>query len=397
MYGGRKWKTDPATGKTLINYNQSTSGTKSSTGMPEYETNKDIGQVLPKWTGGMFNAMRYKNFDLTFSIDYQSGGLFYSETRNFNTGAGLSEETVGVNDEGNDWRDYPGTWTFDGGNTGKGGILIPGVFNDGKGTPNNRYITARGFWYTARQMDASNVLLDASYIKLREVRFGYSLPTRIIQKLGVAKSVNFGIIVQNAWLIWANSKKYGVDPSELEVFYREGGQLSATRQIGANLRGSFNHFRKNFNVFEMKKIIGIISVSLLVAGCNKFGDTNVRSNSIAKCQRRICMTNSLQAFPDLTMGNIAGSRLAALYVQHLAEGPYPGPSLYNDRNQTFTAWYAGSGAVTPPSNLNGPLYNLQTIINYNNEGNVSATPSLNGAKDNSDCSGQDPESLLFPF
>ena len=50
------------------------------------------------------------------------------------------------------------------------------------------------------------------------------------------KSANFGVIVSNAWLIWANTKKYGVDPSELEVFYREGGQLSATRQIGLNLR-----------------------------------------------------------------------------------------------------------------------------------------------------------------
>ncbi|MDF2192252.1 SusD/RagB family nutrient-binding outer membrane lipoprotein [Paraflavitalea sp. CAU 1676] len=132
----------------------------------------------------------------------------------------------------------------------------------------------------------------------------------------------------------------------------------------------------------MKKIIGIISVSLLVAGCNKFGDTNVDPTQLLSAATKNLLTNSLQAFPDLTMGNIAGSRLAALYVQHLAEGPYPGPSLYNDRNQTFTAWYAGSGAVTPPSNLNGPLYNLQTIINYNNEGNVSATPSLNGAKDN---------------
>ena len=238
-YVGRKWKVDPATGKTLINYNNAGTETNKSTGLPEYDINQDIGQVLPKWTGGMFNSFRYKNFDLTFSIDFQSGGLFYSETRNFNTGAGLSEETVGVNSKGHDWRDFPGSWTFSGGNTGNGGVLIDGVYNDGKGTPNNRYISARAYWYTARQRDARNVLLDASYIKLREVRLGYGLPTRLVQKLKIVKSANFGVIVQNAWLIWANSKKYGVDPSELEVFYREGGQLSATRQIGVNLRASF--------------------------------------------------------------------------------------------------------------------------------------------------------------
>ena len=46
-------------------------------------------------------------------------------------------------------------------------------------------------------------------------------------------------MVQNAWLIWATTKKWGVDPSELETFYREGGQLSSTRQFGINLRASF--------------------------------------------------------------------------------------------------------------------------------------------------------------
>lgn len=226
-YYGRKWRVDEKTGKTLIN----------ASGQPEYDINQKIGQVLPEWTGGMFNSLRYKAFDLTFSIDFQSGGLFYSETRNFNTGSGLSQETIGVNDKGHDWRDYPGSYTRAGGNTGKGGIRIPGVFADG--TENNRYIPARAYWYTARQRDAREVLLDASYIKLREVRFGYTIPANVLAVTKYAKTASVGVMVQNAWLIWATTKQYGVDPSELEVFYREGGQLSATRQIGVNLRVGF--------------------------------------------------------------------------------------------------------------------------------------------------------------
>jgi TonB-linked SusC/RagA family outer membrane protein len=225
-YYGRQWRKNDK-GQYIIN----------ASGQPEYDVNKKIGQVLPEWTGGVFNSFRYKNFDLTFSIDFQKGGLFYSETRNFNTGAGLSQETVGKNDKGYDWRDYPGSYTLAGGNTGNGGIRIPGVFADG--TENNRYISARAYWYTARQRDASNVLLDASYVKLREIRLGYSIPTKLLEKVKVAKTANVGIMVQNAWLIWANTKQYGVDPSELEVFYREGGQLSATRQIGVNIRVGF--------------------------------------------------------------------------------------------------------------------------------------------------------------
>lgn len=230
-YYGRKWRTDPTTGQTLID----------ATGQPLYDINQRIGTVLPKFTGGMFNSLKYKSFDLTFGIDFQSGGLFYSETRNFNTGAGLSQETVGVNDKGYDWRDYPGAYTTAGGNTGNGGIRIPGIFANGAlaGKENNRYISARAYWYTARQRDAGNVLLDASYIKLREIRFGYTIPASALKSIPFVKSANIGFMVQNAWLIWATTKKWGVDPSELENFYREGGQLSSTRQFGFNLRASF--------------------------------------------------------------------------------------------------------------------------------------------------------------
>ena len=230
-YYGRKWRTDPTTGQTLID----------ATGQPLYDINQRIGTVLPKFTGGMFNSLKYKSFDLTFGIDFQSGGLFYSETRNFNTGAGLSQETVGKNDKGYDWRDYPGSYTTAGGNTGNGGIRIPGIFGNGAlaGKENNRYISARAYWYTARQRDASNVLLDASYIKLREIRFGYTIPASALKSIPFVKSANIGFMVQNAWLIWATTKKWGVDPSELENFYREGGQLSSTRQFGFNLRASF--------------------------------------------------------------------------------------------------------------------------------------------------------------
>lgn len=227
MYYGRKWREDPKTGKTIIN----------ASGQPEYDINQPIGQVLPKWTGGTYQTFRYKGLDLSFNLDFQSGGLFYSETRNFSTGSGLTQETVGVNDKGHDWRDYPGSYTLAGGNTGNGGIRIPGVFANGQ--ENNRYISARAYWYTARQRDAREVLLDASYVKLREVRLGYSFPQSVLRVLKYAKSANLGVIVSNAWLIWANTKKYGVDPSELEVFYREGGQLSSTRQIGINLRVAF--------------------------------------------------------------------------------------------------------------------------------------------------------------
>jgi hypothetical protein len=118
----------------------------------------------------------------------------------------------------------------------------------------------------------------------------------------------------------------------------------------------------------MKRIFIFIVASLVFAGCDKFGDTNISPVKLTTASTRALLTNSQQAMSGLSLGNTAAARLGALYVQHLSEGPYPGPSLYNDRNLSFSGWYTG------------PLFDLQTIINYNEEDNPAAIG--NGSKGN---------------
>jgi hypothetical protein len=118
----------------------------------------------------------------------------------------------------------------------------------------------------------------------------------------------------------------------------------------------------------MKKLLTLISAGIIITGCNKFDDINISPTQITEASTKALLTNSLQQMSSLMHGNTAASRLPALYVQHIAEGPYPGPSLYNDRNLAFSTWYTG------------PLYDLQTIINYNNDGRPEAVG--NGSKDN---------------
>ncbi|HLG38503.1 MAG TPA: SusD/RagB family nutrient-binding outer membrane lipoprotein, partial [Chitinophagaceae bacterium] len=118
----------------------------------------------------------------------------------------------------------------------------------------------------------------------------------------------------------------------------------------------------------MRRIIILIAFSASLVSCKKFGDTNTSPTLLTEASTKALLTNSEQALSSLVLGNTAASRLASLYMQHLSEGPYPGPSLYNDRNLTFSAWYTG------------PLYNLQTIINYNEGGSSAANG--NGSKNN---------------
>lgn len=201
-----------------------------SNGQPTFTTAQFIGYARPRYNGGAFSSLRVFNFDLSLSFDFQKGGLFNSTTRAFNMGSGLSTETLGVNDKGIDWR-LPVSQG--------GGYKFAGVLANGQ--PNTRYIEASSAFYTGMQNGAGEMfMIDASYLKLREVRLGYTIPERFLKtKLGLVKSANLGLIVGNAWLISAPGKKYGVDPSELENFWQEGGQLPQTRTFGFNLRVGF--------------------------------------------------------------------------------------------------------------------------------------------------------------
>lgn len=212
---GRTWNRD-ASGNVII----------AASGLPTSSPNQFIGYARPKFSGGAFSSLRIFDFDLSFSLDYQKGGLFNSTTRAFNMGSGLSEETVGVNDKGIDWR-LP---VVQGGGYKFGGVLA-------NGQPNTKYVDASTAFYNGMQTGSGELfMIDASYLKLREVRIGYSLPSALIAKTKVLKSANLGLMIGNAWLIAAPGKKYGVDPSEIENFWQEGGQLPSSRTFGLNLR-----------------------------------------------------------------------------------------------------------------------------------------------------------------
>ena len=118
----------------------------------------------------------------------------------------------------------------------------------------------------------------------------------------------------------------------------------------------------------MKRLLTIITALFILSSCDNFGDINISPAKLTSASTRSLFTNSMQSLNNLVLGNTAASRLGSRYVQHLSEGPYPGSSLYSDRNLAFSTWFAG------------PLYDLETIINYNNEGN--AATNGNGSKSN---------------
>ena len=190
-----------------------------------YDANQDLGTILPDFTGGIFNAIEYKGIQLLASFDFQKGGQFYSTSGMFNAYSGLGAETVGNNDKGNPKRDDPSTG---------GGVRAEGNFENGQ--PNDVYLSADEYYKSLFGLH-ENWLFDASYFKLRELSIGYNFNPK---KLGInfASKLNISLVGRNL-LFFSPTKERGFDPSELERYWYEGGQLPQTRGLGFNISLGF--------------------------------------------------------------------------------------------------------------------------------------------------------------
>jgi outer membrane receptor protein involved in Fe transport len=221
---GKAYRRDSATGKILLGTNN----------MPLYtEAVHDFGSVVPDFTGGLRNTFNFYGFDLSAMIDYQFGGKFFSWSKMMAVKTGMAEETAALNDKGKNVRDA----IADG-----GGVKIVGISQTTKQEV-TAYVDARTYYRTTLGTHVyEEWLYDASYIKLREIRLGYTLGTKMMKKFPF-KSVNVAFTARNPVMIWQKAPK-GLDPSELSsgansISWLETGQLNSTRSYGVNLNLNF--------------------------------------------------------------------------------------------------------------------------------------------------------------
>lgn len=186
------------------------------------EENVPLGSVLPTFKGGFLNTLTYKGLSLRVNADFIAGGKFFSTTKMFNNYSGLGAETVGMNELGKPIRDAVAN---------DGGILLDGVTEDGQ--PNTTRVDAQNLY--ANWLFALNEywIYDKSYIKMREIALGYNLPKSVLGKF--IKSANISLIARNPFLIYS-AVGGGIDISESETLWYEGGQLPPVRSFGINLR-----------------------------------------------------------------------------------------------------------------------------------------------------------------
>ncbi|WP_405606835.1 SusC/RagA family TonB-linked outer membrane protein [Polaribacter sp. Asnod1-A03] len=205
------------------------------------QSNKNLGSLLPDFTGGLSTTFSYKNLDLFLGFDGQKGGLYYSRTERYMDHSGLADYTAGLNDKGNPLRDP----VANGGGIHITGVLQTGTDSDGvpisDGTIVDKYVDPQAYYNLGNLGNIyENNIHDASYVKLRTVKMTYNFNTDVVEKIGLTNA-QISLLANNVWLIYSDLP--WVDPSELEKRneenWAEAGTLPMTSSYGINLKLTF--------------------------------------------------------------------------------------------------------------------------------------------------------------
>lgn len=187
-------------------------------GMAQQGPRKVLGNVNPDWLGGWSNTFRYKRFMLSALIDIRKGGQIFSITNMMCEQSGTCASTLRGREQ--DWN--------------APGIVAKGI-DQATGQPNAVNVTSER-WFQGLWEIHQDYVYDASYIKLRELRFGYDLPTNLATHL-YAQTINVSLVGRN---LLTHKNVPNVDP---EFAYSTGNfqgmefaNLSTNRSIGINLQ-----------------------------------------------------------------------------------------------------------------------------------------------------------------
>lgn len=141
-----------------------------------------VGSIWPDYFGGLTNDVTYKNFDLNLFFAFQYGNEVYNHNRFFGGAIGARDEArVLFKENINRWQ--------------KPGDVTDVPRPDGININNYRDGTSR-------------FLEDGSFLRLRSLTVGYTVPSSVVQRFGL-QSLRFYFTGTNLWLL---TNYTGADP-----------------------------------------------------------------------------------------------------------------------------------------------------------------------------------------
>ncbi|MCR5004261.1 MAG: SusC/RagA family TonB-linked outer membrane protein [Bacteroidales bacterium] len=216
-----------------------------ATGLPKFDsTLRTLGNSSWDWTGGFYSTMSYKNFRLSASFDVKVGADIFSMSMRSAYQTGKAKETLAGREEwylSEDRRFAAGKsiddWKASGNATG---YIVDGVIDNGDGTysKNTIPVNPESYWSSVSQNAPSMFIYDNSYVKCREITFGYSFPEKMLGN--AIKGLNVSFVARNPFIVWKNIPNIdpdsGYNTSGLGLEY---GSLPSRRSFGINVNVKF--------------------------------------------------------------------------------------------------------------------------------------------------------------
>ncbi|HEY1024081.1 MAG TPA: SusC/RagA family TonB-linked outer membrane protein [Sphingobacteriaceae bacterium] len=180
---GSKWQTD-ANGNLLLDWNTGYPLTSSLTTTP-------VGNREPSLIAGLNNNFTYKNWDLSFLVDFRLGGDVYNGTEYLLTAYGLSKQT----------EDRGKTITFTGQSMNPVTKQYEAV---------TREVVANEKYYRDIYLNNAPFFIEeVNWLRLRSLSLGYSLPKSVLNKVKFMKGATLTATGTNLLLLTNYS---GMDP-----------------------------------------------------------------------------------------------------------------------------------------------------------------------------------------
>ena len=214
-------------------------------GLPKVDSKlRTLGNASWDWTGGFYTTFTYKNFRLSAGFDVKVGADLFSMSMRSAFISGKAQETVAGREEwyrSEERRMEAGMTLSEWRASGNcEGYIVPGVIDNGDGTyrENNIPVNPQDYWTHAGNYAPSTFIYDNSYIKCREITFGYTFPEKWLGKF--VKSLSVSFVARNPFTIWKNIPNIdpdsGYNTSGMGLEY---GSLPSRRSYGFNVNVKF--------------------------------------------------------------------------------------------------------------------------------------------------------------
>ncbi|HNX86260.1 MAG TPA: SusC/RagA family TonB-linked outer membrane protein [Bacteroidales bacterium] len=195
---------------------------------------KSLGSVLPDFNLGIGNEFKIFGFDLRVLIDIQSGGKFFSTTKMWGTYTGI----LAASAENNIREDGVVIDAMVAKYDGNGNVLYNPDGTAQVTGVNTKNIDAYTWTTDHYNGPAAQNILDANYVKLREITLSYTIPAKLT---GPIHNLKIGLFGRNL-ATWGTAM-VGIDPEQSNssgnIQGIEGAGLPSTRTFGFNIGFNF--------------------------------------------------------------------------------------------------------------------------------------------------------------